>query len=190
MVSIDPFRLLIRFQALAQAYHIIEVVSDFPVKRHDLGIGAAHLQLDFGTTRRPQACLGGCHHAPADAGAPVMGMDGEIVDPPPVAVVSGHNGGDYPCAQAADEEHLRLHAEFAADVPARIVPGHDQAAIRPQLNDLGLITGRIGSDSHFLFTAVVQRHSGGVIVQWVFFKRSVYLAQIPFFVFASAVSNR
>jgi hypothetical protein len=41
-----------------------------------------------------------------------------------------------------------------------------------------------------LLTPVDHRHSGGVCVQWVFFRRSVYLSQNPFLVFASAESNR
>ena len=40
-----------------------------------------------------------------------------------------------------------------------------------------------------LLTPTAQRHSGGVCVQWAFFRRSVYFSQNPFLVLASAEVN-
>jgi hypothetical protein len=57
-----------------------------------------------------------------------------------VALVAGHNGGRELAGDKPDQEQLGLNPQLASDVPQWIVPGDDQVAVFPQLNDDRLIT--------------------------------------------------
>src|SRR5690606_38745956 len=66
-------------------------------------------------------------------------VHGKVIDPAPMAFVSGHHGGDDSFIAGADlnpnEEELGVHLKLALDVFNWIVPGADEVAKIPNIDD-------------------------------------------------------
>jgi hypothetical protein len=75
-----------------------------------------------------------------------MRRDGQVVDPPSVALITGHAGGDNMVAKDAHQEPFRVNLEFPSDVPFWIVLRDDQVALQPQFNDSFLILQLVSPD--------------------------------------------
>ena len=63
-----------------------------------------------------------------------------------MTLVAGHNGGRELAGDEPDQEQSGLNPELASDIPKGIVPGNDQVAVFPQLNDYRLIDRLKGPD--------------------------------------------
>ena len=59
----------------------------------------------------------------------------KVIDPAPVAFVAGHAGREDSPVPFADQKPFRVHAQFPADVFARVVVRNDEVARRPKFED-------------------------------------------------------
>ena len=71
----------------------------------------------------------------------VIRMNGEVIDPAPVALVTDHARCDHGPIQPTDQEPLRSDGEFSGDVLAGIIVGNDQAAGLPESEHGRLVGG-------------------------------------------------
>ena len=56
------------------------------------------LQVDLGAAQRSQSTLAFGHDGPTEAPSIVDGVDGQVVQPTPVALIAGHDGRHDPVA--------------------------------------------------------------------------------------------
>jgi hypothetical protein len=136
----------ISFKPFSHADDVVGFESDSPVELDHLGVAGADLDIDLRAAHLPQSVFGFRHHFPANPLPPEPGRNRQIVEPAPVAVIPRHDGGNQLPRGHTDQEQLGLNPELASDIPQGIVPGNDQVAVFPQLNDGRVITRLKGSD--------------------------------------------
>lgn len=106
-----------------------------PIERNDLLIGLAHLQIDLGTPEQRQPTLRLSHEQWAETRALMRRVDGEVVDPPPMAVVADHHRPDNTAVELEHEQTVFVLSELTADVTFRIIPPPEQPAGSPEGNE-------------------------------------------------------
>src|SRR6478609_260060 len=155
--SCKPGPLVVFFEALTHADGRVFGEAERGVEGLHVGVFAADLQVELRAAYRPQAALGVAHQRGADAAAALADVDGQVIDPAAVPVVTGHHGADDAAIEIGDEEQLALHLELTRDVALRVVPGPNQAREGPQLDDARFVRLSEGSDHHLSHGVSVAR---------------------------------
>src|SRR5690606_26981970 len=116
-------------EPLAEADDFVNLITEIAIKLDDALVASSHLKVDFGTSQLKEERLGPLHHLSAVSPSLVIRVHGKVIDPAPMAFVSGHHGGDDSFIAGADlnpnEEELGVHLKLALDVFNWIVPGAD-----------------------------------------------------------------
>src|SRR5215207_418870 len=95
-------------QLLAHADVRLVAEAEPLVERAHAAVVRADLQVDLGTSERAQPPLDLLHQLAPDPAAAMLGVDGEVVDPAPEAVVPAEHGADHAAAALGDQEQLAL----------------------------------------------------------------------------------
>src|SRR5262249_9501180 len=135
-------------QPLAEADHIIQREPDRAIELDRRGVASSNLQVDFWASRGAQQALGLVHQGPAETATPVRRIDTEVIDPPAVPVVPGHDRPDDRTIINGDQKEIRTDLELAADVLARVVPRSGQPAPLPEAHDGDLVRRVERADLH------------------------------------------
>jgi len=125
--------LFIGFKPLAHADNLIGLESDSPVELDHSALLARIWTLIFGNPSPATAI----RLPPPFSGrvpAAELRRNRQVVEPAPVTLVAGHN---VPPARRRRTRPgtTRVEPEAFVDIPIRVIPGNNQVAVLPQLND-------------------------------------------------------
>src|SRR5580700_9488952 len=164
MVMSCPFGLRCRLAAIepfgVDDALLLEITQRLIEGLHRAVIGAHHL-LQLFDAAPAQPVFRGIHHDAAISFVATIGIDGDVIDPAAMAVMSDQNRGDD-AAAVTPGQHRRIRSlARERDVGGGIVPGPRQAAAPPQRNHLGDVgvfdrrdRERRGRDRHFCYSTL------------------------------------
>src|SRR5262245_58289037 len=133
---------VIVLQPLPKADRVVDRQTDRSVTLDGGRLGGSDLQVDLWAARDVQEALDLVHQSPSEPATLVRRIDAEVVDPPAVPVVPGHDGPDDRAIVNGNQEEVRTDAKFAVDIFARVVPRPGQSAPLPQGHD-GVLVRRV-----------------------------------------------
>jgi hypothetical protein len=123
------------FQALPHADDVVGGITDTAIKFNDGVVGGSDLKIDFWAAGVAKDALGFGDDGAGQTMPLVLGINGEIVEPTAVALVTGHDAGDDAAIKQADQKPVGAHGKFALDVRVRVVPGADEVTSAPEGDD-------------------------------------------------------
>lgn len=128
-------------KVLAHVEYVFELIADGLIESHDVPVTASYLKIDLGTAHRKQSLFGRLHHLRGYSPASQVGIGGKVIDPPSVALISGHAGGNKLALDLSHKEELGVDPELPLYVLPGIVPGNYEIAAKPEVYYILLVSG-------------------------------------------------
>src|SRR4051794_7433656 len=143
-----PDRRVVVFQSFAHADDVVGPVTDGAIELDYLRVGGSDLKVDLRTPNLREQALGLRHHRTTQAAAALIRIDGEIIDPPAMALVTRHHRRENLVIDDSDEKQLRVDLHLSCDVVVRIVPRSQQIAAPPEVNHVRFVGDLERADVH------------------------------------------
>jgi hypothetical protein len=134
------------YQALAHAHHVVDVIAKVPVEGDGALVGGPYLQVDLRASGSYEPPLRLAHEQPTESLPLIGGVNGQVVHPAAMSVVTGHHRPGQPLADLEHEESIMIVSELALDVAAGIVPWPQQTAPGPQGQQRVMIGWPVGAE--------------------------------------------
>ena len=134
------------YQAFAHAHHVVDVIAKVPVEGDGVLVGGSYLQVDLRASGGEEPPLRLAHEQPAESLPLTGGVNGEVVHPAAMSVVTGHHRPGQPLADLEHEESVKIVNELALYVAAGIVPWPQQTASGPQGQQSVMIGWPVGAE--------------------------------------------
>jgi hypothetical protein len=91
----SPGRYLLRggvvYQAFAHAHHVVDVIAKVPVEGDGVLVGSSYLQVDLRAPGSEKPPLRLAHEQPTESLPLIGGVNGEVVHPAAMSVVTDHH---------------------------------------------------------------------------------------------------